>query len=210
MTIKSIDNKMKKISGLLVFCLLLSACATTGYKYRGNTARDIQVKKLALMLNDSLRRPALKNKEIGILTFANLNNLAEAEPLGRHLQEKLSHALFDMGFRIIEIRLGKDIRFIPLVGELNLTRLKELLKRTEFQEIESMVLGTYIDAGDYVYVNAKLVELGNSTVKASSEIRIRKGKYLSKLLDMKEAEEKNTTHKKDVYERFPMKTEKTK
>ncbi len=198
---------MRKIIILLLASVLIAGCAAM-YKYRhhGSTARDIYIKDLALTLNDSMRRPALKNKEIAILTFANLNNLEEAEPLGRHLQEKLAHALFELGFRIIEIRLGKDIRFHPLVGELDLTRLKELLKRTQFPEIQSLVMGTYLDAGDYVHVNARLVELASSTVKASSEIKIRKGAYLYKLLNM---EEDDSATKTDVYERFPLKTEKT-
>lgn len=199
---------MRKIIFLLLASVLIAGCAAMyKYKHHGSTARDIYINDLALALNDSIRRPALKNKEIAILTFANLNNLEEAEPLGRHLQEKLSHALFELGFRIIEIRLGKDIRFQPLVGELDLTRLKELLKRTEFPEIQSLVLGTYLDAGDYVHVNARLVELANSTVKASSEIKIRKGAYLYKLLNM---EEDDSAEKTDVYERFPLKAGKNK
>jgi len=198
---------MRKLIILLSASVLIAGCAAMHrYSYPGSTARDIHIRDLALTLNDSLRRPALKNKEIAILTFANLNNLEEAEPLGRHLQEKLGHALFELGFRIIEIRLGKDIRFQPLVGELDLTRVKELLKRSEFPEIKSLVMGTYLDAGDYVYVNARLVELSNSTVKASSEIKIRKGEYLYKLLNM---EEDDSAGKSDVYERFPLKTGKS-
>lgn len=196
---------MKKITILLLTCVMAAGCAALyKYQHHGSTARDIHITELAEMLNDSLRRPALKNKEIGILTFVNLNNLEEAEPLGRHLQEQLSHAMFELGFRVIEIRLGKNIRFEPLVGELDLTRVNELLKKTEFAEIESLVMGTYLDAGDYVYVNARLVELANSTVKGSGEIKIRKGEYLSKLLSMEEDGPTET----EVFERFPAKTEK--
>lgn len=196
---------MKKIIILLLASVLIAGCAAMyKYKHHGSTARDIYIKDLAMTLNDSIRRPALKNKEMAILTFANLNNLEDVEPLGRHLQEKLAHALFELGFRIIEIRLGKDIRFQPLVGELDLTRVKEVLKRTEFPEIQSLVMGTYLDAGDYIHVNARLIELANSTVKASSEINIRKGAYLYKLLNM---EEDDSAEKTDVYERFPIKTE---
>lgn len=193
---------MKKTIVLLLFGLLVMGCAAKfQHKYIGDTYRDIDIKKLSVMLNDSLRRPSLKNKEVGILTFANLNNLDQAEPLGRHLQEKLSHALFELGFRIIEIRLGKDIRYQPLVGEMSLTRIKELLKRTEFKEIEALIMGTYIDAGDYVYVNSKLIELANSTVRASGEIKIRKGDYLSKLLDLGDDD---PALRDNVYERFPV------
>ncbi|HLP47972.1 MAG TPA: FlgO family outer membrane protein [Candidatus Kapabacteria bacterium] len=195
---------MKKISILVMFGLLLSSCSTiTGF--RGNTAIDIPIKKLALMLNDSLRRPALKNQEMGVLTFVNLNNLDEAGPLGRHLQEKLSYVLFDLGFRIIEIRAGKDIRFQPLVGELNMTRINDLLKETKFKDLKLLVMGTYIDAGDYIYVNAKLVELANSMVKANGEIQIKKGKYLGRLLDSNDIK---TTDQTELYERFPTNSEK--
>lgn len=175
--------------------------------YPGDTARDIEIIKLANMLNDSLRQPALKNREIGILTFVNLDNLEKVEPLGRFLQERLSHSLFDLGYRIIEIRLGKDIRYEPLTGEINLTRLREFLVRGNFPEIKSFVLGAYQDAGDYVYVNAKLVELENSQLRASGEIQIKKGSYLSRLLNMED--DPDWSSKRDeVYERIPAKPRK--
>jgi hypothetical protein len=177
-------------------------CAGTVH-YSGNTSRDIDVDALALMLNDSLRRPALKNKEIGILSFANLNNLEEVEPLGRHLQERLSHSLFNLGFRIVEIRLGKQIYFKPLVGELNLTRLKEKLKRTEFAEIQSLIMGTYIDAGDYIYVRSQFIDLESSLIRASGEIKIPKGEYLYKLIKLEKKKKKPTLKEREVYERFP-------
>lgn len=200
---------MKKAAMMIllpVLCLWFLHCASVP-QYRGSTARDIHIKQLALMINDSLRKPSLKNKEIGILSFANLNNLEEVEPLGRHLQEKLVHALFDLGFRIVEIRLSNHIYFTPRVGELNLTRLKEKLKKTEYAEIEALIVGTYIDAGDYVYVSSRLVELNNSLVKASGEIKIRKGDYLFKLLEL-EDQYPGKKKDRDVYERIPPVTEK--
>ncbi|MDQ1351294.1 MAG: hypothetical protein QG657_1596 [Acidobacteriota bacterium] len=191
---------LKKISVLLVFGLIFTSCASDpGFSHR-NTDKDIPIGELAYLLNDSLRRPALKNQEIGILTFANLNNLEEAEPLGRRLQERLAHALFELGFRIVEIRIGKDIRFRPLVGELNLKRVQELLKDSEFAGLKLLVVGTYIDAGDYIYVNGRIVELETAQVKASGEVKIEKGRYLAKLLEI---EDEKSADRSDVYERFP-------
>jgi hypothetical protein len=185
------------MSMILMGCV---GCASLGH-YSGNTARDINVDGLALMINDSLRRPAIKNKEIGVLSFANLNNLEQVEPLGRHIQERLSHALFDLGFRIVEIRHGDKIYFTPLVGELNLNRLKEKLKRTEFSEIQSLIMGTYFDAGDYIYVRSQLIDLETSLIRASGEIKIKKGEYLSKLIKIDK--KKKSKNQAGVYERFP-------
>lgn len=193
----------KKIAVLAVAVLFLVSCASMR-NYRGNTSKDINIEKLSLMLNDSLRRPSLKNKEIGILSFANLNNLKQVEPLGRHIQEKLSHQLFDLGFRIVEIRLDDHVYFVPKVGEINLTRLKEKLAIKGYKDIKALVLGTYLDAGDYVYVNSKFIELENSQVRASGEIKIRKGKYLHKLIHIDC--EQDPCGKSEVYERFPVKT----
>lgn len=191
----------------MMFCLLAAVgMADSPFKnHKGDTFKDIGIKKLAEMLNESLRRPSLKNKEIGILTFTNLNNLEEADPIGRHLQARLAHALFDLGFRVIEIRMGKGIRFEPMLGEINLSReIKEKLKRSEFPEIQSLIVGVYLDAGDYIYVNSRLVELSNSTVRASGEIKIRKGRYLSKLLNMEDDSYFSSKHG-EVYERWPVK-----
>jgi len=165
-------------------------------------SEEYRYKKLANSINDTLRKPSLKNQEIGLLSFANLNNLEQVEPLGRLIQERLSHALFELGFRIVEIRLGDHIYFDPKVGELNLTRLKEKLRdKEEFKEIKSLIVGTYIDAGDYVYVNSKFVELEGNMVRASGEIKIKKGDYLLKLLNEMDGNSKN----REVYERIPEK-----
>ncbi len=204
---------MKKLTVLIVAVWMLwqvSGCAAfnslKSKDYRGDTSRDIQTKKLALMINDSLRRPAIKNREVGVLTFVNLNDLEKSDPLGRHLQEKLTHALFDLGFRVVEIRTGELIRFVPKTGELNLTRLKEKLKNTPFKDLKTLVFGTYVDAGDYIYVNARCVELETRGIRASGEIKIPKGEYLRKLLQWKDS----PFNKKDVYERFPNQAEKSK
>jgi hypothetical protein len=194
---------MKKIflPILTVLAVLFSIQCATAMIHKKDTSREIDIKKLAEMINETLRKPSLKNQEVGLLSFANLDNLEQVEPLGRLLQERLSHALFELGFRIVEIRLGDHIYFEPAAGELNLTRLKEKLKnKEELSNIKSLILGTYIDAGDYVYVNSKFVELESNLVRASGEIKIRKGDYLSRLLG-----EENGKSKKDVYERPPEK-----
>jgi hypothetical protein len=192
---------------LVLALMFFIRCSTASVLSRRDTSREIDIKKLADMINETLRKPSLKNQEIGLLSFANLNNLQVVEPLGRLLQERLSHALFELGFRIVEIRLGDHIYFEPLVGELNLTRLKEKLKdKEEFKGIKSLIVGTYIDAGDYVYVNSKFVELESNIVRASGEIKIKKGAYLSKLLN----EDIGNNGNKDVYERFPEKKEEKK
>ncbi len=190
---------MRKLVILLLFTFVFNSCSL--FKIiSNNNYQGIPVQKMSLMINDSLRIPSLKNKETGVLTFANLNRLDEAEPLGRYLQEKTSYHLFKNGFRLKELRLGKQNKFIPRTGEINITRLKNELKDAGYGKLESIIIGTYIDAGEYYYVCAKLIELKNSLIRASGEMKIKKGKYLDKLIGHRG--ESNQTSE-IVYERPP-------
>jgi hypothetical protein len=187
---------MKKFLIFIIFVYSVTSCSIIK-EIKQNGDGDIPVKNISFMLNDSLRIPSLKNKETGILTFTNLNNLNEAEPLGRYLQEKLLYHLFNSGFRIKELRLGKRTKFIPKTGEINITRLKDELIDSGFGKLESIIVGTYVDAGDYYYINVKLIELKNSLIRASGEMKLSKGKSLQKLIGI--------TNKVNcpIYERFP-------
>lgn len=187
---------MKRLLVFTIFICFISSC-TVLKEIGNNNDNEIPVKKMSLMLNDSLRIPSLKNKETGVLTFSNLNNLNEAGPLGRYLQERLIYFLFKNGFRLRELRLGKETKFIPKTGELNITRLKNELLDAGFGKLESIIVGTYIEAGDYYYVNAKLIELKNNLIRASGEIKILKGKYLEKLIGFSDKAAN------PIYERFP-------
>ncbi len=194
---------MKKLLLLIIAVFMISGCSL----FKGissNTGMVIPVKKMGLMLNDSLRIPSLKNKETGVLTFVNLNELDEAEPLGRYLQDRISYYLFENGFRLKELRMGKQNTFIPKTGEINITRLKSELKDAGYAKLESIIVGTYIDAGQYYYVSVKLIELKNSLIRASGEMKVEKGKYLSKLISFENKENKS---KEVVYERIPLKVD---
>jgi len=190
---------MKKLVVLFVTIVLMSACSVFN-GIQVEKSYYIPVKKMGTMLNDSLRVPYLKNKETGVLTFANLNELNKTDALGRYLQERLMFYMFKNGFRLKELRLAKHNRYLPKTGEINITRLKSELKESGFGKLESIVVGTYIDAGNHYYVSAKLIELKNGLVRASGEIKITKGKYLDKLTSNKQDEGKQLI----TYERKPV------
>lgn len=188
---------MKKLLILSIFVYAFYSCSI--FKNINSSSEPIiPVKRMGTMLNDSLRIPSLKNKETGVLTFINLNKLDESEPIGRYLQDRLSYYLFENGFRLKELRLGKQNKFVPKTGEINITRLKSELKETGYGNLESIVVGTYIDAGSHYYVSVKLIELKNSLIRASGEIKFLKGKYLEKLVNSMEDKDKIP---ETVYER---------
>ena len=201
---------MKTIPIYISICLLLSGCGGLG-RLHSDPERGIDTAGLALMLDETIRTPTLKNSEIGVLTFVDLNNLEKAEPLGRFLQEKLMFHLFDLGYRVVEMRLGKTFRYAENKGELLLSRLKEELRNSSHKELKSVLVGTYTRAGSRIYISCRLVELETEQVRASGEIFVHDGRYLKYLLaDASEPEKKAAPADKDAalmdgtFERFPV------
>ena len=196
---------MKKITFLIiivVFTMLsFNNCMISNSSYNPDDA--INVDKMCDEIETNLRKPSLKNHEIGILSFVDLNNLDKIDPLGRYLQERVSYGLFKRGFRIVELRNSKNIYFEKEKGEFNLSRFKENLKQESINSIKSIVVGTYVEAGETIYVNAKLIEIENSLVRASAELKFKKGKFLEYLYAYKaKKKDKNKINSKEVLERF--------
>ncbi len=195
--------KMYKIL-LSIFMLIFIFNSCIVSKSSSNPDFAINIEKVCNEIENNLRKPSLKNYEIGVLTFVDLNNLDKAEPLGRYLQERVSYGLFKRGFRIVELRNSEQIFFEKNKGEFNLSRLKNELKDKTIESMKSVVVGTYTDAGNTIYVNIKLVELKTSLLRANAELKFKKGKFLENLYFYKTKNTKSKKKKnyKKVLERF--------
>ncbi len=194
---------MKKITFLIIIVLFtfFNNCMIGSSSHNPDDA--INVDKMCDEIEIKLRNPSLKNYEIGVLSFVDLNKLDKIDPLGRYLQERVSYGLFKRGFRIVELRNSKEIYFEEGKGEFNLSRFKKNLKQDSISNIKSIVLGTYVEAGEMIYVNAKLIEIKNSLVRSSAELKFKKGKFLEYLYDYKTKKKNNNKiNTKEVLERF--------
>jgi hypothetical protein len=193
-----------------IACLLLSSLvAVLALPARSHVSADPArcVSKLAGALDDSLRIQSLRNGEMGILTFVDLNDLESAAPIGRYLQEKLLHELFLLNYRVVEIRLGKGVETVVPVGETALTRVREKLKESDYCCLKGLVVGTYIETAAGLQVSARLVELESSQVRASGETFIAKGRLLKGLLPAPArtgSGAPDLSRAQEVYERMPV------
>jgi len=157
---------------------------------------------LAQQLDDSLRQPVLKNQELAVLTFVEQDRLDQAQGLGRYLQERLGYELFNLGYRIVEIRLGKTLDIQEGKGEMALSRLKDQLRQQGFTGLKGVIAGTYAVAGRSVYVQARLIDLELGQVRAMGELSCPLGKALNGLLIRPPAAD-GADGGQDVYERYP-------
>lgn len=107
-----------------------------------------------------------------------INNLQATCPLGRQISEEISRWLSSQGYRMQEIRKGKDIYFQPKQGEMVLTRNTHLLaSRTATAEL--ILAGTYVISTEQVRITMRLMEtnghqvvgIGTATIPITNDVR---------------------------------------
>lgn len=169
---------MKRTCMLIVTCLvclgLLGAAAVDTAQAENMPqrarcmARELDwqlVSKLNLM-------PEAERKHSMIITTpVNLNNLGAASPLARQLAEEMAVWFVMAGYRVQEIRKGKNVLFEPEKGELLLTRHVRLLDNKNINS--SLILtGTYIATYKHVRFNMRLVHAASNDVLAMSSLTL--------------------------------------
>lgn len=94
-----------------------------------------------------------------------INNLQVTCPMGRQMSEEVIRFLSSRGYRIQELRKGKEIFFQQKQGEMVLTRNTRLLaSRTATAEL--ILAGTYVISPNQVRFSMRLIETSGNQVVA--------------------------------------------
>lgn len=138
---------------------LLAGCATSGPPQdtlivSSNRAVDHLVAAL-----DTAGLPAAP---LLVATVVNVNDMKRTTPLGRTLSELYATRLANRGFDVRELKLRGDVYVQEGTGELLLSReVKDIARR---QNAGLVLVGTYSQAADHVYVSLKLVRTDDSRI----------------------------------------------
>ncbi len=109
----------------------------------------------------------LISEPIVITTFANLDNLKETNSLGRLIAESLIHEFQVRKWRVLDIRLSKNIE-VNNKGEFVLDRdVEKLYKR---YRVAGVITGTYSVTEECVFINARLIDIRTGVVLSSGQV----------------------------------------
>jgi TolB-like protein len=151
---------------LLATLLLLSGCATQSINGGYYTATDSHFIKAnytaAESLIDKAQSPLDKDSPIVVATLVNIDNLEQSSTLGRIVSEQVSSKLANMGYTVKEVKLRGSMYVKSSTGELLLSR--ELRDIQASHHAQAVVVGTYSDANQYVYLDIKLVNVDSRIV----------------------------------------------
>lgn len=147
---------------------LVSGC-TTGPTYEAaENSRFIQANYTAVEdLLSSAKARLDKNLPIVVATLVNVDALTESSRFGRALSEQVSAKFTKLGYSVVELKLRENIFVKQAEGELLLSREVKDISRNH--NAQAVVVGTYAEGRDYVYVNLKLVGIHDNVVMAAHD-----------------------------------------
>lgn len=119
----------------------------------------------------------------GILTtsFVDLHDFDKTSAFGRIVSQQIGSRIGQYGFRVIEARLASTLSMTPRAGEFMLTRETARLLEDSY-DAGAVLVGTYSDLGNNIFVSARVVRLSDNAIMAAYEYTLPRDADVNRLL----------------------------
>ena len=115
-----------------------------------------------------------------VTTLVNINQLESTTPFGRLVSEHVSGRLAQHGYGVIELKIREKVQMKQNSGEFLLTR--DILQTAKSHQAQAVVVGTYMEASDRVFVSIKMVEAGQNKIIGAVDYSLTKSELVKSLL----------------------------
>lgn len=108
-----------------------------------------------------------------VTSFANVDNLSTSSRFGRIVAQQFAAEISADGYTVVEVLMSEALRIASNEGEFLLSR--EVAELGEKHNADAVVVGTYAEGSENIYVTAKLVRASDSVVLAAHSFDINLG-----------------------------------
>lgn len=122
-------------------------------------AADALISQLGNRLNSS--QPVI------VATIVNIDALSSSSTFGRLVSEQVSGRFSQANYSMVEMKFRGDVYMKQDQGELLLTR--EIKNVAQSQNAQAVIVGTYAESGDTVFVNLKVIQPNTNIVMAVND-----------------------------------------
>lgn len=159
---------MMRALGVVWIALMLSACAS--YQ-QGNKNSMIRASYEAADRLAAMAYPTVKvDQPVIVATFVQLDQLTETTNFGRLMAEQVASRLLFQQYPIVELKLRGSVFVREGKGELLLSR--EVKDISAAHNVQAVVVGTYVVAGEKLFLNMKVVRPLDNRVLAAHDLAI--------------------------------------
>lgn len=117
-----------------------------------------------------------------VATLVNIDKLEQSSTFGRLISEQLASRITQLGHNVVELKFRNSVFMKRNEGEFLLTR--EIKEVATAHKAQAIVVGTYAEASDFVYVNLKVVNPTNSMILAAYDYALPMDKEIRRLVSV--------------------------
>ena len=174
-----------------IACIFLGACARQPYKLvklppdpvvRGVTAPDLIASnyKAVDLLVSNVQNLLPMDAPVIVSTVVDINAFEKSSTLGRVISEHVLGRLAQSGYGVIELKVRNQVYMKRNDGEFLLTR--EIRDLARSHNAQALVVGTYAEASDRIFVSLKMIEAEGSRVIGAVDYSVDKDSVVRSLL----------------------------
>lgn len=169
-------RRAKAISRTVILGCALVLMAGCGALGSANNTRAEPEPDLSELVHAAAEQMIASNPELTryspmiAATFVSIDNLSQSSTLGRISSEIMASALSRQGMEVREVKMRDSMFIEESVGELILSRQVQRLSAQH--NARSILMGTYAQGQDFVYVSARVVRAGDAMVLGSADFRL--------------------------------------
>jgi TolB-like protein len=171
---------MRKLATLLTVPLLLAACSSivpqpkeeTNYATVSSNQFIASNYKAADALLAQLNGKLASDKPLIMATVVNIDALEQTTTLGRLISEQISTRLAQGKMNMLEMKLRNNVYMKRNQGEMMLTR--EVSDMAQAHKAQAVVVGSYAETSDMVFVNVKVIQPNTNYVLAAHDYALAK------------------------------------
>lgn len=170
----------------LLLSLALAGCASTtgepSNQYAETTSNKLVAANYAAAdaLLSQLGGRLAADKPLIMATLVNIDALDQSSTLGRLVSEQISSRLAQGGLRMLEMKLRTSVYMKRHMGEMMLTR--EVGEVAHNHNAQAVVVGSYAETSDAVFVNVKVVHPQSNQVLAANDFVLAKDGVVRSML----------------------------
>lgn len=177
---------MHKMSPLLLSLpLLLGACVSAppeeaNYSSVSSNSFVASNYRAADALVLQLAGKLAPDKPLIMATVVNIDSLEQTSTLGRLISEQISTRMAQGGVKMLEMKLRNNVYLKRNQGELMLTR--EIGEVAQTHNAQAIVVGSYAESSDTVFVNIKVIQPNTNFVLAGQDFVLAKESIVRSML----------------------------
>lgn len=163
--------KLRFLAPLLAAVIFMTGCAnqtssTKKITYEAAAASPLIPTNYAAAdsLLEQLKYNVAPNNTLIIATLVNIDELDSSSTLGRLISEQVSARFTQKSYRMVELKFRHNVYMAQGQGEFMLTR--EIHELANAHAAQAVIVGTYAQSSDYVYINLKVIQPNTNTVLA--------------------------------------------